>query len=177
MAKIGLTKLGLNKEKIDSYITLECNGQIIEVKQYLPINDKLILISDIINLALDNDNNFYNPLKVKLFSMLLIIEKYTNISFTEKQKEDPCKIYDLLESNEIIQQIITNIPRKEYETIIQGVNESIIAIYNYKNSAMGILETISQDYSNLNFDATEIQKKIGDPENIALLKQVLTKLG
>jgi hypothetical protein len=42
---------------------------------------------------------------------------------------------------------------------------------------MGILDSISADYNNLNLDATEIQKKIGDPENMALLKDVLTKLG
>jgi hypothetical protein len=42
---------------------------------------------------------------------------------------------------------------------------------------MGILDNISTDYSNLNLDATEIQKKIGNPENITLLKDVLAKLG
>ena len=55
--------------------------------------------------------------------------------------------------------------------------ESIDNIYKYKNSVMGILDTLKTDYDNLNFDATEIQKKIGDPENMALLKDILTKLG
>ena len=51
------------------------------------------------------------------------------------------------------------------------------AIYTYRNSVLGILESISQDYSALNLDATEIQQKLADPDNMALLKQVLTKLG
>ena len=42
---------------------------------------------------------------------------------------------------------------------------------------MGILDTISTDYSNLNLDASEIQKKLSDPNNLTLLKDVLTKLG
>jgi hypothetical protein len=42
---------------------------------------------------------------------------------------------------------------------------------------MGILDIISQDYSNLNFDASAIQEKLADPENMALLRQVLDKLG
>jgi hypothetical protein len=51
MAKISFTKLGL---KVNQEIkTIEYNGQIIEVKQYLPIQDKLQLISDIINQAMD----------------------------------------------------------------------------------------------------------------------------
>ena len=39
------------------------------------------------------------------------------------------------------------------------------------------LDTIKQDYSNLDFDASAIQAKLGDPENIALLRDVLAKLG
>ena len=34
-----------------------------------------------------------------------------------------------------------------------------------------------QDYSNLNLDATEIQKKLADPNNMELLKSIMTKLG
>ena len=51
------------------------------------------------------------------------------------------------------------------------------AIYKYQNSALGILDTISADYSSLNFDATEIQKKIADPNNLELVRNILTKLG
>ena len=39
------------------------------------------------------------------------------------------------------------------------------------------LEVISQDYSNLDFDATKIQQQLADPDNLSLLKDVLTKLG
>ena len=48
MAKIGLTKLGLQKQ--DNATTMvEFNGQTIEIKTYLPIQEKLELISRIIN--------------------------------------------------------------------------------------------------------------------------------
>jgi hypothetical protein len=42
---------------------------------------------------------------------------------------------------------------------------------------LGILDAISTDYSNLSLDASEIQNTIADPDNLALLKDVLTKLG
>ena len=61
--------------------------------------------------------------------------------------------------------------------LIDGIEESIEAYYKYRNSVMGILENISADYSNLNLDATEIQNKLADPNNMALLKDVLAKLG
>ena len=36
---------------------------------------------------------------------------------------------------------------------------------------------MGKDYSNLDFEASDIQKKIADPENLSLLKDILTKLG
>ena len=42
---------------------------------------------------------------------------------------------------------------------------------------MGIMEQISADYSNLSLDATAIQQKLADPQNLELLKGVMTKLG
>lgn len=174
MAKLPFTKLSLknnNEIKIINY-----NNQIIEVKQYLPINTKLELISNVINSSMDN-NNFSNPVKEYLFLHLEIVENYTNIAFTDKQKEDPCKLYDLLKSNGILDLIIQNIPENEYDDLRIDTDLCSKAIYDYRNSVMGILEVISTDYSNLNLDATEIQKKLADPENMALLKEVLTKLG
>lgn len=174
MAKVSFTKLGL---KLNQDIkTVEWGEQTIEVKTYLPVNEKLELISNVINLSAD-DNNFANPVKINIHTALEILDFYTNISFTEKQKEDPCKLYDLFVENELYSKIISVIPEEEYCAVINGVEASIEAVYTYRNSIMGILENVTQDYSNLNLDATEIQKKIGDPENMAFLKQVLTKLG
>lgn len=174
MAKVSFNKLGL---KINQDVkSIEFNGQVIEVKQYLPINTKLELISNVINLSAD-DNNFANPVKIHVFTTLEIIEQYTNINFTDKQKEDPTKLFDLLESSGLSELILGAIPEVEYSMVVNGVIDSTEAIYNYRNSILGILENVSADYSAIDLDATELQKKIGDPENLALLKQVLTKLG
>ena len=102
---------------------------------------------------------------------------YTNITFTEKQKEDVAKLYDILDSNGIITQVVSVIPEEEYHFLIDGINDTIQAVYTYRNSVLGILDTVSQDYSNLNLDATEIQKKLADKDNLALVRDVLTKLG
>jgi hypothetical protein len=42
---------------------------------------------------------------------------------------------------------------------------------------MGILDTVSEDYKNLEFDASKIQEHLADPENLTLLKSIMTKLG
>ena len=174
MAKPTFAKMAL---KINTETkTVKIGEQEIEVKQYLPINDKLILISNVLNNAAD-DNNFSNPIKLDVFTSLEIIFTYTNLSFTDKQKEDLVKLYDILESNDIFNQIIAAIPTEEYNCIIDGVQKCSDAVYAYRNSVMGILEMVNQDYSSLDLDAQKIQKEIADPENMELLKNVLTKLG
>ena len=174
MAKVSLTKLGL---KVNQDVkNIEFNEQNIEVKQYLPINEKLELISSVINSAAD-ENNFSNPVKENVFLTLEILYHYTNINFTDKQKEDPVKLYDLVVSSGLVNKVTDLIPEEELDEVINGVAQSVKAVYTYRNSALGILESISQDYSALNLDATEIQQKLADPDNMALLKQVLTKLG
>lgn len=174
MAKLAFTKLGLSKNQEVKIV--EFNGQDIEVKQYLPVNDKLEVIGNIINRSAD-DNNFANPLKVEVFTALEIIGSYTNISFTEKQKEDPSKLFDLVVSSGLYETIIHNIPHAEVEALQCYINSTVAAVYEYRNSVMGILENISTDYSNLDLDASAIQAKLADPENMALLKGILTKLG
>ena len=174
MAKVSFTKLGLKKN--EEVGILHINEQDIEVKQYLSINEKLELISSVINSAAD-ENNFSNPVKENVFLTLEILYHYTNINFTDKQKEDPVKLYDLVVSSGLVNKVTDLIPEEELDEVINGVAQSVKAIYAYRNSVLGILESISQDYSALNLDATEIQQKLADPDNMALLKQVLTKLG
>ena len=174
MPKIGFTKLGLKPNNEIQYI--EFNEQTIEVKQYLPVEEKLELITKVLELSHDS-NNFSNPVKVSVYTTLEIIEKYTNVNFTEKQKENPTKLYDLLVGNGVAAAVIKAIPESEYDEILTGIKQTIKSVYKYQNSVLGILDTISQDYSNLNLDATEIQSKLADPNNMALLKDVLAKLG
>lgn len=174
MPKVTFTKLQLKKKETHNEFTY--NNQVIEVKEYLPINEKLTLISNVINAAQDS-MQYANPVKVEIFTSLEILYNYTNISFTEKQKEDPAKLYDLLEGNGIINKVISLIPEEEYKFLINSIDECVKAVYAYVNSARGIMESIVNDYENTNLDATEIESKIKNPENLELLRNVLTKLG
>ena len=88
MSRVPFTKLGLKKKEEIKNITI--NDQVIEVKQYLPISDKINIITNVIENSAD-DNNFANPVKVEVFANLEIMYAYTNISFTDKQKGDPTK--------------------------------------------------------------------------------------
>ena len=172
--KITFTKLALKKQ--DKSAIIDIGDAKIEVKQYLPIEDKIKIVESVLKNSAD-DNNFANPIKVEVYFNLEIIYNYTNITFTEKQKENPTKLYDLLEENGIFEAVIAAIPEREYSNLLSWTEEVIDAFYKYRNSAMGIMEQISLDYANTEFDATQIQEKIANPENLALLKNIVEKLG
>lgn len=174
MAKISLNKLNL---KVDESIkTLKFNEQDIEIKQYLSVNDKLELISTVINESAD-DLKFYNVGKLEIFKTIEIIKHYTNIDFTDKQLEDVPKLYDLLVSSGLADEIINCIPEIETSWLDDVLMDTVNSIYKYQNSVFGILDAVTTDYENLNFDVSELQKNISNPENLTLLKDVVTKLG
>lgn len=174
--KIGLTKLGLKKNT--NLIPLEWGDQVIQIREYLPIEDKIGVIERIVNQSLD-DNNFSNPVRIMINTVLEVIFAYTtNINFTDKQKEDRLGLYDLLVSSGLWNAIENKLAEVGELSIIQiTVREVIDEVYKYKNSALGILQAVNEDYSNLDLDATKIQEKLGNKENVEFLKEVMDKMG
>ena len=172
MARIPFTKLKC-KINIDE-IPVQIGEETIMVKQYLPIQEKLELIGNVVMAAHEQDENYSNPVKASVYRDLETIFAYTNISFTDKQKEDLPKLYDMLYSSGVITEVLKNIPEDEYMEIVFGVRDSIEAIYKYQNSVLGILDTIKTDYSNMKLDIDSLKKDITDPETLEFLKKLLT---
>ena len=173
MAKLAFSKLGLKNN--NQVINIDYNEQTIEVKQYISVNDKLKLISDIINNTVD-EHSFCNPVKVKVYLLIGIIENYTNISFTEKQKEDIVKLYDLIQSNGLFDKILEAIPNEEFNDLLNSTWDSVDAIYTYRNSVMGILDNVSADYDNVNVDVNKTIEQIKNLDH-SFLSEVMNKLG
>ena len=174
MAKPTLTKLKLSSEIAPK--ELEWGEQRIEVKQYLPIQDKLAFIGDVLNAAAD-ENRFYAQGKVDMFFALKVIEVYTNLSITDKQKENRSKLYDDIKASGFYDAVIAQIPDKEINYLYDLVCATEEQVYKYQNSAYGIMDAMNTDYNNLNFDIEKLTKEIGNRENAQFLDEVLTKLG
>ena len=102
MAKVSYANLKL---KVNSDITtFNFNGTEIELLNYLPMEDKY----DIIMIALQKaqEDDIINPLKLDMYFHLNLVYLYTNLSFTEKQRENEEKIYDALKSNGFIDEML-----------------------------------------------------------------------
>lgn len=173
MSKVAFSKLSLSKNT--SVKEVEWKDQKIEVKQYLPVGDKLDLISRIVNYSAD-DHVFYNPCKVEIFELIEIILAYTNLNLTDKQQEDILKLYDLFVSSGFADVIKDAIPEEEINYLDDGIWSTIKEIYRYRDSFMGVMEQTQSSYKDLDQEVTDIENKISNPENLTLLKDVVTKL-
>lgn len=84
------------------------------------------------------ENGTYNEFKLNLYFELNLVYMYTNISFTEKQREDELKIYDNLKSNGFFEQFFQAINEEEYNELfaqLNSIKEANIAI----NTSVGAI--------------------------------------
>lgn len=175
MAKVPFTKLKcrLNNDVVPCQIGEETIG----VKQYLPIQNKLQLIEDVINQAYETDINYANPVKTEVYLLLEIVYAYTDISFTEKQKEEITKTYDLLCSSEALDKILEVIPEEEIETLYNGVRETTEALYKYQNSVLGIMNNLNNESGILGKNLNNIREQLLDPELLENVTKILSASG
>jgi hypothetical protein len=176
MAKIAFSKLNAKVNTDIKTIALE-DGKEIEIIQYLPTTDKIALITRVIELAHDPEVNYMNPIKTDIYFDLELVQAYTNLSFTEKQLADVPKLYDAILSSGWLNKIKECIPVDEIRVLRYNISRTQNAYYAFRNSAAGILETISTDYSDLNLDIEELQKKLANKENIELVQSIVSRMG
>lgn len=120
--------------------TNKIEGTEIEVLKYLPVEDKYSLIN--ITLQSAKEGVLYNPVKLDAYFHIYLVMMYSNISFTDKQKEEPLKLYDVLKSNGLLDKIILAISEEEYNDLIKYLNQQEEDVYHYKNTISGTISEI-----------------------------------
>lgn len=113
----------------------------IEVLEYLPIEEKYSLIMTVLA-GSKEDTGLYNQLKLNMLFNLYLIYAYTNINFTDKQKEDEIKLYDILESNGVVDTVIAAIDEKEYNELQGYITKTIEDDIKYNTTIAGTLKSI-----------------------------------
>ena len=168
----------LNLDKISYQDKIEneeitYDGQTFNVRSWIPMEDKLALIGNIINASID-DNTFYNPARLHIFYVMNMVKEYTDIDFKEM---NIMYAYDLLDVSGLWDIIEKYIDENEINFIKQNIKETITNIYAYKNSVLGMIDAMNQKSEDLKIDGEALQKVIGNPENLTLVKQILDNLG
>ena len=178
MAKVSLTKLKLETGYNEIEI-VDWNEEKIEVKKYLPMKEKLALITKIVNETLD-DNDFCNDCRFQIFYTIEMIVAYTNINITDKQREDVYKLYDMFVNSGLEAVIFDAISDNDIVFIKLKGHKTIEQIYAHRCSAAGIMQSLVDDYGKAKIDIDKLSeevKSVNANENFAFLKEVIEKLG
>ena len=118
--------------------TFDFCGQKIEVLKYLPAQDKYDLL--MVTLQKSMESGAYNEFKLNLYFELNLVYMYTNISFTEKQREDEFKLYDNLKSNGFFELFFQALNEDEYNELFAQLN-AIKEASTYNRTSVGAVIT------------------------------------
>ena len=151
----------LKLKPISTTSSFEFGGQKIEVLNYLPIEDKYDLV--MITLQKAEQDGVYNPLLLDLYFHIHLVYMYTNLSFTDKQKENEPKIYDTLTSNGFFDKFFEVLDEVEYDELMSYIEELQNMTLHYKNTAGAVLQSIIQDLPKNAQAAADIVKNF-DPK-------------
>jgi hypothetical protein len=129
-----------------TYKTINFKGQDIKIAEYLPIDEKIALID--IALQKSMYNGMVHPLQLKKYYELGLVYMYTDVIFSDEDRADEAKLYDVLYCSNFINDVIKSIPAREIQTLAEMLKETKIAIEKHKVSAVGIIETLIEVLNN-----------------------------
>lgn len=113
METINFSDLGLSIK--DETKVLKIGDKEIKVLQYLPTERKNTLIQLVLQQSLEN--GVYNELAITAHFYTYVIFFYTNLEFTDEQKQDVFGTFDILDSNNVISEVLQLIPEEEWNEL------------------------------------------------------------
>ena len=156
MAKVSFGTLKLKKQETTT--TIKIADKDIEVLNYLPIEDKYDLIQATLQQSVEGIG--FNEILIEMNFYLNVVFLYSNISFTETQKEDRYKLYDILESNGVINEIVSAIPVQEFKSLMDSFDLEKKRVGRENRSSAGILNNIISKLPNKAQETSDILKNI-----------------
>lgn len=156
MKKITLTST-LNNIKTKKTEEYTLNDLGVEVLSYLPLLDKYNLIN--ITLQEAFDGNIYHPVKIEGAFYVYVAILYTNITFTEKQKTDIFKTYDMIMCSGLLNMILQNIPEEEFNTLLTLFKDTLAANEKFMHSFTSIVNQFTEQIAS---KAAQLQEQVKD---------------
>lgn len=126
------------------YIDNQGTEHEITVKKTLLVSQK----NDIIAISLQKAeiDGIYNELLLDVFFHLNIIYSYTNLEFDDNDRLDEMELYDLLESNQIIDNVIAHMEEtNEYSNLREMLMSQLDRNTKAKGTAAAVLRTLVSD--------------------------------
>lgn len=146
---------------------VEIAGQKVAVKQYLPSEDKNAILEIAMQQA--DQGTILNTYSLDCIFHTYLVIKYTDIKFTNEEKDDILALYDILETNGVIDVVVSAMPEEEYNMLIKKMEEMTENYLTYRNSARALVE----QFSLFAPDIAEKLKDISQNTDVDKLEQII----
>lgn len=151
----------------------------IHVRQYLPVQEKLTLISEVLDWSINAQpiearSGYLNSLQLQMYTDLALVAHYTDIEIPEDSR---ITAYDWLVINGVLDQVLGAIPESEKKIVSDHIFATGNSIVKYFDSIIGVLDMIDRNYDKFNVESNDFIKKLAEGSDFTFLKQVMDKLG
>lgn len=130
----------LNLKINENTRTLNFKNNEIKVKQYLPIDTKVNLVQIALQQSLAD--GIYNEGLLTAYFHVYVVMFYTDLEFTDEEKQDVLTLFDLMDCENLIGSVIECIPKDEFTDLVEMLNHQQRDNVVYKNSAGYIVNQI-----------------------------------
>ena len=168
------SELNLREPEVENHTVKLNSGVDLEVRTYLPIDDKANLITWAINLALDDKTGCISPVRFEVCFALGVVRWYAGIEFDDDVSLSD--IYDNFEQNDVINQVMGAIPIPEIDFVRDLAKDTAEDVVRYNNSFAGMIGMVSKDADGLDEQIKEIVGQLKNAEGLeqlAVIKDVV----
>lgn len=134
-------ELGLSKKTELKEFNWE--GNKIYITKYLPIESKYDIV--MITLQESLEDKIYNPIKLDMCFHVNLVLMYTDLVFTDEEKQDISKLYDEMKSTGFLNEFLKHIDEEEYKEMQEDIENISQLLMKYNMSAAGILAKFIDD--------------------------------
>lgn len=161
----------MNIKDVKKYSKIENNikiikiaeGKIIKVIKYLPCDQKMGFVMDVLNRCVEDGRIL--PVAVDIVTYMNFVTYYTDLEIDYDNDMSVFEAYDILEQTGLLKRILENIPQDELDVMFEYIGESISNAVKRDNSIGGGLGEISQMVADTTVpELTEAIKEVGDKE-------------
>ena len=133
----------LNLTKTNTVKTFQWGDKTVEVLKYLPIESEYDIV--MITLQRAYEDGIYNPIKLDMYYHLNLVYSFTNLIFSDEDRENETELYDALNSSGFMDLFLSNIDENIYAEM-QSYIEAISNLkMSYGSSAAAVLKKFVDD--------------------------------
>lgn len=173
MGKVAFTNLKIkDKEDIN---TITFNGINIDIAQQVSTSDAVDLIEFAAAHSFLSDG-IYDMNLADAYFHLYLIYLITNINFTDKQKEDELKLYDMIRNSGLLDAILAAFNEDRYNELVSALDNRLESEVNRSNTICGIFDKFIVNMPDTVEKASEIIKDF-NPDQVKMVMDLAQSFG